>query len=122
MSGTEGVPEPDTVDAAVRQARQRGATPHVVDGSQLSTKRGTLDAIAAALSFPEWAGRNLDALYDCLIDLSWLPVGEHVLIWSGHRMLAEHDPRTYQGVTSVLRDAMHNSPSDRTFTAVLTRD
>ncbi|MFI9006491.1 barstar family protein [Actinosynnema sp. NPDC053489] len=47
------------------------------------SKRAAIDAIADALSFPAWAGRNLDALYDCLTDLSWLPEGEHVLVWEG---------------------------------------
>lgn len=34
-------------------------------GSELSH-----ESIARALSFPAWYGNNLDALYDCLTDLS----------------------------------------------------
>ncbi|MGH3609345.1 MAG: barstar family protein, partial [Pseudonocardiaceae bacterium] len=37
--------------------------------------------MGSALDFPAWYGRNLDALHDCLADLSWQPIGEHVLIW-----------------------------------------
>ncbi|NUT49285.1 MAG: barstar family protein [Saccharothrix sp.] len=47
------------------------------------TRQAVLGAIAEALSFPDWFGHNLDALYDCLTDLSWLPEGEHVLEWEG---------------------------------------
>lgn len=106
---------------AVEQARERGAVPYVLDGSELVNKRATLDGIAAVLSFPEWAGRNLDGLYDCLTDLSWLPEGEHVLVWSGHHVLAERDPKTYRGINAVLRDAELNSMCGRQFQAVFTR-
>ncbi|MBY8854305.1 barstar family protein, partial [Saccharothrix sp. MB29] len=40
------------------------------------SKRAAIAAIAEALSFPAWFGQNLDALYDALTDLSWLPEGE----------------------------------------------
>jgi RNAse (barnase) inhibitor barstar len=111
-----------TAHQAVADAERRGAVAHLLDGSELVSKRTTLDGIAAALSFPEWAGRNLDALYDCLTDLSWLPEGEHVLVWSAHRALAEHDPKAYRGINAVLRDAAENALCGRAFTPVLTRD
>lgn len=107
---------------AAEEARRRGAAAHVLDATELVNKRTTLDGIAAVLAFPEWAGRNLDALYDCLTDLSWLPEGEHVLIWSGHQELAEHDPKAHRGINAVLRDAAEKSFCGRDFSAVLTRD
>ncbi len=36
--------------------------------------------IADALQFPDWFGENLDALADCLHDLSWLPSEGYVLV------------------------------------------
>ncbi|MFB9503262.1 barstar family protein [Saccharothrix mutabilis subsp. capreolus] len=47
------------------------------------TKSAALAAIGEAMEFPDHYGQNLDALYDCLTDLSWLPEGEHVLVWTG---------------------------------------
>lgn len=122
--GEQEQPEQSAVSAreAAAAAEQRGAVPHVLDGRELVNKRTTLEGIAAALSFPEWAGRNLDALYDCLTDLSWLPEGEHVLIWSGSTSLAQHDPRAYEKINSVLRDAASNTVCGRSFEPVLTRD
>ncbi|MFI5610469.1 barstar family protein [Amycolatopsis sp. NPDC051903] len=90
--------------AAADEAFARGAYPHVVNGAT-ADKATTLDAIAAAMSFPEYFGRNLDALYDLLTDLSWLPAGEHVLIWTGSDVLKQADPKTYLAVRSVLSDA-----------------
>jgi RNAse (barnase) inhibitor barstar len=86
------------------QARARGAFSHVMDRHPVD-KLSTLDAIAAALSFPGYFGRNLDALYDCLTDLSWLPTGEHVLIWRGSDELKQADPKAYLAIRSVLSDA-----------------
>ncbi|HJT03700.1 MAG TPA: barstar family protein [Pseudonocardiaceae bacterium] len=64
-----------------------------------------LDAIGAAMNFPAWYGRNLDALYDCLTDLSWQPPGEHVLVWTGYQELEAADPDGYLAVLAVLDDA-----------------
>ncbi|WP_414940537.1 barstar family protein [Amycolatopsis sp. cmx-11-51] len=87
------------------KAVARGAHPHPIDGRKTTDKASTLDAIAEALSFPGYFGKNLDALYDCLTDLSWLPPGEHVLIWSESSVLRERDPKAYLAVRSVLSDA-----------------
>lgn len=88
---------------ALAQARERGALVHLV-GPVTSTEQA-LDAIGAALSFPAWYGRNLDALHDCLTDLSWQPDGEHALVWAGHRQLQAADPDGYRAVLAVLTDA-----------------
>ncbi|EME52102.1 barstar family protein [Amycolatopsis decaplanina] len=90
---------------AADKAFARGAYPHLIDGARTVDKDSTLDAIAEALSFPDYFGKNLDALYDCLTDLSWLPPGEHVLIWAGSSALKAHDPKAYLAVRSVLSDA-----------------
>jgi len=64
----------------------------------VTSKAEALEAIGVALGFPTWYGRNLDALHDCLTDLS----GEHVLVWAGHRRLEAADPEGYRAVLAVL--------------------
>ncbi len=39
-----------------------------IDCSEIDTADGFHDALAQALSFPDYYGKNLDALYDCLTD------------------------------------------------------
>lgn len=43
-----------------------------INGLNCTTKIEALVEIGKAFSFPEFYGENLDALYDCLTDLSWL--------------------------------------------------
>ncbi|MCP2234713.1 barstar family protein [Prauserella halophila] len=117
-------PNPDS-SALVADAKARGAFAYVLDGSVLTDKAMTLDAIAALLRFPPHFGRNLDALYDCLTDLSWLPAGEHVLVWVGADVLKQSDPRTYLAVHGTLSDAQRalaaggDRVSTRRFTVLL---
>ncbi|WNV83343.1 barstar family protein [Umezawaea sp. Da 62-37] len=111
-----------TVQEAVKAARDRGAHPHVLRGEAVTTRHEAMEAIAAALSFPEWFGHNLDALYDSLTDLSWLPPGEHVLIWPRPAELARNDPRGHDSVSAVLEDAVRRTAElgDRVLTVVRT--
>ena len=37
-----------------------------IDGNDVFTRRDIHEFLSSALSFPEWYGHNLDALYDCL--------------------------------------------------------
>jgi len=43
---------------------------YVLDFSNITTKESLHDYIAETLDFPEYYGKNLDALYDCVTDLS----------------------------------------------------
>ncbi|MEV0678159.1 barstar family protein [Actinosynnema sp. NPDC050436] len=66
------------------------------------SKSAALAAIGLALDFPDYYGQNLDALYDCLTDLSWLPAGDHVLVWEGgdadvEAVLADAEAETADG-------------------------
>jgi hypothetical protein len=82
----------------------------------VTSKAEALDAIGVALNFPAWYGRNLDALHDCLVDLSWQDPDEHVLVWAGHRQLQAADPEGYRAVLAVLDDA---ASSGRTLSVLL---
>lgn len=40
-----------------------------LDGDNIINREMLHDTLAASLPLPEWYGRNLDALYDCLLDI-----------------------------------------------------
>ncbi|MQA11053.1 MAG: barnase inhibitor [Pseudonocardiaceae bacterium] len=86
----------------------------------LRDKASALDAISAALSFPDYFGKNLDALYDCLRDLSWLQEGEHVLIWVAPETLRIADPTGYSGIKRALEDAAASASESRPLSVVFT--
>ncbi len=43
-----------------------------ISGRKCATLRGFYGQVAKALSFPDYFGKNLDALDECLADLSWI--------------------------------------------------
>jgi RNAse (barnase) inhibitor barstar len=49
---------------------------------ECASKANLVDSIGAALVFPDYYGRNWDALYSCLCDLDWLPPGKVALVHS----------------------------------------
>ena len=85
-------------------ARLRGATVGIV--AKLDERRALLTAIGRELRFPTYYGRNLDALEECLNDLSWLPSAEVVLIWDGADALRQTDPRGHRALLEVLAAAV----------------
>lgn len=42
----------------------------IIDCTQIKTQEDLHVLFREALSFPQWYGNNLDALYDCLTDIS----------------------------------------------------
>jgi len=51
-----------------------------VDLAGAGDKAALLKAIGDAMAFPEWYGRNWDALLDCLADLGWQSADGYVVI------------------------------------------
>lgn len=53
-----------------------------LDGAVLASKEALHQTLARTLAFPDWYGGNLDALFDCLTDLSE-EVSITLLNWDG---------------------------------------
>jgi len=67
----------------------------IFDGAELRYPQQIQEALAERMVFPEWYGRNLDALYDCLGDIC-----EETAI-----ILRNWEQEGYQGaVLRVMRD------------------
>jgi hypothetical protein len=79
-SGVYRTSRAEPLEDAVRGSRLNFARVSLA-GAQ--TKEEVLERIARALSFPDWFGRNWDALEDCLTDLSWCDADGHVFMFEG---------------------------------------
>lgn len=86
-----------------------------LDTTSVDSVPAFYDEVTRAWGLPTWFGRNLDALFDVLGDLTTTRV---VLVWDGLRQLAEVDPMHASAVLDVLRDAAGQAPSF----AVIVRD
>lgn len=108
-------------DDVMREAAKRHANVHLANGSSVSSKEQMLAVIAAVMDFPDYFGGNLDALYDCITDLSWFPPGEHLLLWTSSNALAQTDSAAYDSIRAVLSDAVDRmSKGERRLSVVLT--
>jgi hypothetical protein len=70
-----------------------------------ASKPDVLERFAAALSFPDWVGRNWDALADALRDLSWGARPGAVLMVDGTDELRARLPRDAETLLEILGDA-----------------
>lgn len=94
------VPGSVSVDDIVDEVTNAGWQLLQLDGSQAGDKAAVMAAMESTFGFPEWFGRNLDALADSLGDVRH----EHgtVLLWRSAGTFAEADPRQFNAVLSVL--------------------
>jgi barstar (barnase inhibitor) len=81
-----------------------------IDASQWSAEQDLHRDIAAALGFPDYYGRNLDALNDCMRDVvsqdyGWAPEATGLaLTFIGYDGFAARCPRAAQIVLDIMAD------------------
>jgi len=112
----------DTTDLAALEAELTNAGWRVARCAVEATadKASLIEAIAAALSFPSWTGRNLDALYDSLSDLSWTDALAVAVILDRSAEARTAPIDGWQQICEVLADAAASwQLSEFTFVAIL---
>ncbi len=73
----------------------------LLDGKDMTSLDAAYDVISRELSLPEYFGRNLDALYDCLTELS----SEGTVIFVNTAILEENLPEKADAILDCFRDA-----------------
>lgn len=77
-----------------------------IDGRKARTLRGFYPRIAKVLLFPDYFGKNLDALFDCLCSLEVVGKQDIVLlIRHAEAFLDKEKPEKKQAALAVLREA-----------------
>ncbi|MGL5823540.1 MAG: barstar family protein [Nocardioides sp.] len=92
------------VDDIARAVEQAGWQFGYLDGWQAQTMHKFLRAAGVALAFPEYYGRNLDALADGLRDTPADPAARVLLLWDGWAPLARADESGFDRVLAVFRN------------------
>jgi barstar (barnase inhibitor) len=69
-----------------RQIERAGWRCFTLDGAGVADKGSFLRAVAEAMAFPAYFGKNWDALEECLTDLSWVAGADR----AGYIVLYEH--------------------------------
>ncbi len=67
-----------------------------LDGNTIKTEVDFYKAIVSALSFPDYFGENLDALYDCLNDLDWVPQTTIIIQFDNYEVLLSEAQSTFK--------------------------
>ncbi len=95
-----------------------------LDGRKTRTLKKFYRKISDKLSFPDYFGHNMDALADCLCDLSWLePNNVHLYIKNPDSFLSEEKKEIKVSILDILEEAQsHQIEDGRTFEAVAVRD
>lgn len=75
-----------------------------VDLRNAANVPGFIKALSRDLAFPEWFGGNLDALHDCLTDLSWHPAPGYIITLDGSETLCAN-PTSFAAFNAVLASA-----------------
>src|SRR5690349_14542954 len=98
------------LDETVAWLADRGYQVIPLDAGRWATEQDLHRDIAAALGFPDYYGRNLDALNDCMRDVvsqeyGWAPdTTGLVLVFTGYDSFAAGRPRPAQIVLDIVAD------------------
>lgn len=79
----------------------------ILDGNLILDREMLHDILAEELHLPEWYGRNLDALYDCLTDIR----EETIITLRNQDALEEHLGSYGHRLMRLLEDVMLDNPN-----------
>ena len=74
---------------------------YLLDGKDMTSREEAFSLIAKELELPEYFGKNLDALYDCLTEKS----ADHTVVFVNTAILEEYLGEYGQKILGVFRDA-----------------
>ena len=103
LSGACATREPAAALTAV--ANSKGYGVYRIDLSGITDKAALMDRLQDVLQFPEWFGRNWDALEDCLTDMAWRDDVGYVLLFHGGADLRRREKALFDTLVDVLKTA-----------------
>ena len=74
---------------------------YLLDGKDMTSREEAFSVIAKEMDFPEWFGKNLDALYDCLSEKS----EDNTIVFVNTAILEENLGDYGEKILGCFRDA-----------------
>lgn len=76
-----------------------------LDGQGIHDGPSFIDECAKVMDFPDYFGRNWNALDECITDLEWCQAKGYVLLYDGVDAFAQADPNQWAYALDTLRSA-----------------
>ncbi|MEN9864539.1 MAG: hypothetical protein RL748_129 [Pseudomonadota bacterium] len=76
---------------------------HIIIPSTIESKAQLFDVLGEHLKFPNWWGKNWDALDELLNDLSWI---NEKTVWIEHETFPDIGKSEFANYLEILKDAM----------------
>lgn len=92
-------------DKLAKAAETAGLSYHLCQLDDSEEVDDVLELIGEGLHLPKWYGKNFDALYDCLTDLTWQDTAASVIVLTGCDAIHAADPDAWQTLISVFASA-----------------
>lgn len=84
------------------------------DASAVRTDAELFDLVSEAFRFPDYFGRNWDALDECLSDMGWFPAAGYLLVLTGTAAFWRKAPATAGKLISAWQFAAEQSRQENT--------
>lgn len=78
----------------------------VLDGGKIRDKKTFLENIARAMDFPDYFGKNWDALNDSITDLSWERAVGYILLFQAPERFIKTSPEDWDIALEIFNSAI----------------
>lgn len=92
-------------EAVAKAAAAAGLSFHLCQLDDSEEIDDVLELLGEGLRFPKWYGKNFDALYDCLTDLTWQETAATLIVVTGCDAIHAADPESWRTLLSVFVSA-----------------
>jgi hypothetical protein len=99
------IPRTRVEEFAATAPQRKHAAVRILRGNRCLVKDALLDEFARGLDFPDYFGKNWDALEDCLTDLEWLSAEAFVIIITNADQILKNSPGDLKTFAGILASA-----------------
>ena len=92
----------EPLETDIRRTKEAGIKVFQLDGASILSQRDLLDTVSKVMHFPGYFRMNLNALVDCLGDLSWVPSSGYLLVLERASVFASNDSHLFRTFLEIL--------------------